>query len=86
MNSITFGSTYVVKNIPPEKFFKFQNLAHLEEDENPDKAKFFIETKLEDEESLLFSVKGTLVVPDSRDTSVETYCALNGIQYKKLKI
>lgn len=85
MKSISFGSTYVVKNIHPDKFFKFQNLAHLEQDANPNSAKFFLDTKLEDEHNLLFSVKGTLVAPDSRDTSIESYCALHGIEYKKLE-
>ena len=83
MKLISFGSTYVVKNIHPEKFFKFQALAHSEIDVNPDKTKFSIDTKLEDEQKLLFSVKGTLVVPDNRDNSIESYCATHGIQYTK---
>lgn len=83
MNPISFGSTYIVKNIHPDKFSKFQSIAHLEEDENPYETKFSIDTKLEDEKKLLFSVKGTLVVPDSRDSFVETYCANLGIKYTK---
>lgn len=83
MNSISFGSTYVVKNIHPEKFSKFQSMAHFEEDVNPDKTQFFIESKLEDKKRLLFSTKGTLVAPDNRDSSIESYCAIHGIQYTK---
>ena len=84
MKPISFGSTYIVKNIHPEKFSKFKSLAHFEEDVNPDKTRFFIESKLEDKQRLLFSTKGTLIAPDFRDSSIESYCALQGISYTKL--
>lgn len=80
MNSISFGSTYVVTSKNPiEKFSKFQALAQEEKESYG--AKYFMQTIPVAPRS--WYAKMTLVAPDDRDNKIEAYCAARGISYSK---
>lgn len=83
MNPISFRSTYAVKNIPLEKFSKFQRLAQATQDIYPNETRFLMESKLEDPKKALFSMKGMLIAPNCADNEIEAYCKHNGINYTK---
>jgi len=84
ISPVSFLGTYKVNNQNPEKFSKFQKYALDKELEDG------VKTSLKDEiipkgDFLNFDYRAeqTLIVPDYMDYDVETFCANNGIKYKK---
>lgn len=83
-SQVSFTGTYKVNNQDPASFAKFQNYA-LNKELEPN-----VKTSLKDEiikrgnfGSFDYKAEQTLIVPDYLDIDVETFCANNGISYKK---
>ena len=90
ISKVSFGSTYKVSNDNPASFPKFRDFAHqtyaLHKELNTGvkiglKDKFIQNGGYDD---FIYKAEQILIVPDSMDIDVETYCANNGINYKKI--
>ena len=84
ISQVSFAGTYKVNNQNPDSFSKFQTYALNKELEDGVKA------SLKDKiiprgsfGSFDYKAEQTLIVPDYMDCDVETFCANNGISYKK---
>ena len=82
ISPISFSSTYKVNNEDPKAFSEFQKYALNKE------YKDGVRTFLKDRATrkgmdFKYKAEQTLIVPDSMDCDVETFCANNGIEYKK---
>ena len=89
VSTVSFKGTFKVNNQDPVSFSKFQKFAHqtyAESKESENGVKIGFKDKFVSKdgfENFDYKAEQTLIVPDSMDTDVETFCANNGISYKK---
>ena len=83
VSNISFGSTYKVSTMPNgyDKFWDFQKFALNKEMQTGTQVRF---NDKYDSKTKQYSASYTMVVPDSMDDEIETFCANRGIQFKKL--
>ena len=85
VSSVSFKGTFKVDNQNSAAFSKFQDYAHKMYAVNKE-LENGVKIGLEDsfiDGSFKYKAEQTLIVPDYMDTDVETFCANNGIKYKK---
>lgn len=89
VSTVSFKSTYKVNNQNPDAFSKFQKLAHQTYAQNKELGtgvKIGLKDKFVPSRGYgkfnYYAIQ-TLIVPDSMDSDIETFCANNGISYRK---
>lgn len=84
ISSISFKGTYKVNNENMDAFYKFQKYAGSKEFEDGVSTKFRDKINKRGINGCYdYFAEQTLIVPDSMDNEVETFCANNGIKYTK---